>query len=398
MNNFALIQLLFLSLILSVFTEADYFPDKNNWAVSSPEAEGTSAGKVDKLIDLAFADSATQGVVVIKNGKIIGEKYTDGYSSLSHGTSWSMAKSYYAALIGISIDRGEIGSLDDKVSKYLNYYDDERSNITIRDLLDMSSGLEFPSHEHERMFFQMDHLEYAKKVKADTEPGTKFEYNNVNSMILGDILLVATGEKADVLLEKRILQPLNIVDYKLWKDEQGNVMTYCCVDMSARDYSKIGLLFSRNGNWEGNQIISSDYVNETFQVVWETPNRWSEHKRYYSLHWWVSRYDENSKIFNTSGKFGQFTFVDRENDVIVTRITKYNQNEYGSTQKWGPMKYFAWAGIENAINVGRTLLMTGTIKEGDDVITPYTFDEGASTVFYQKYQDFIDAISNISST
>ena len=49
-------------------------------------------------------------------------------------------------------------------------------------------------------------------------------------------------------------------------------------------------------------------------------------------------------------------------------------------------------------NVGRTLLMTGTIKEGDDVITPYTFDEGASTVFYQKYQDFIDAISNISST
>ena len=78
-----------------------------------------------------------------------------------------MAKSYYAALIGVSIDRGEIESLDDKVSKYLNYYDDERSNITIRDLLDMSSGLEFPSHEHERMFFQMDHLEYAKKVKAD---------------------------------------------------------------------------------------------------------------------------------------------------------------------------------------------------------------------------------------
>ena len=62
------------------------------------------------------------------------------------------------------------------------------------------------------------------------------------------------------------------------------------------------------------------------------------------------------------------------------------------------MKYFAWAGIDNAINVGRTLLMTGTIKEGDDVITPYTFDEGASTVFYEKYQDFIDAISNISST
>ena len=165
MNNFALIQLLFLSLILSVFTEADYFPDKNNWAVSSPEAEGTSTGKVNKLIDLAFADSATQGVVVIKNGKIIGEKYTDGYSSLSHGTSWSMAKSYYAALIGISIDRGEIGSLDDKVSKYLNYYDDERSNITIRDLLNCLVVLNFQVMNMKECFFKWIILNMPKKSK-----------------------------------------------------------------------------------------------------------------------------------------------------------------------------------------------------------------------------------------
>ena len=73
-----------------------------------------------------------------------------------------MAKSYYAALIGISIDKGEIGSLDDKVVSYLEYFNDERSEITIRDLLDMSSGLDFPSHEHEKMFFQDNHLDYAK--------------------------------------------------------------------------------------------------------------------------------------------------------------------------------------------------------------------------------------------
>ena len=396
MNNFALIQLLFLSLILSVFTEADYFPDKNNWAVSSPEAEGTSAGKVDKLIDLAFADSATQGIVVIKNGKIIGEKYTDGYSSISHGTSWSMAKSYYAALIGISIDRGEIGSLDDKVSKYLNYYDDERSNITIRDLLDMSSGLEFPSHEHERMFFQMDHLEYAKKIKADIEPGTKFEYNNANSMILGDILYAATNKKADILLEERILKPIGITDYKLWKDEMGNVLTYCCIDMSPRDYSKFGLLFARNGNWNGEQIIPKNFIDETFQVVWETPNWWTDYKRYYSLHWWVSKYDSESKIFNTSGKFGQFTFVDRENDIVVTRVTKYTQPNYGDVQTWGPIKRLKWAGVENAIKTARRLLELGLVSEGPSVNTPKTDPEGESDIFYEKYPEVIDAIANLS--
>ena len=145
-----------------------------------------------------------------------------------------MAKSYYAALIGISIDRGEIGTLDDKVLNYLEYFNDERSEITIRDLLDMSSGLDFPSHEHEKMFFQDDHLAYAKKVGVEKEAGIKFEYNNVNSMLLGDILYQATGKKADILFEERILEPLEITDYKLWKDEKGNVMTYCCVEW-ARD-------------------------------------------------------------------------------------------------------------------------------------------------------------------
>ena len=158
------------------------------------------------------------------------------------------------------------------------------------------------------------------------------------------------------------LQPLSIKDYKLWKDENGNVMTYCCVDMSARDYSKIGLLFSRNGTWNDQKIISKEFIDDTFKVVWETPNRWADYKRYYSLHWWVSKYDEESKIFNTSGKFGQFTFVDRENDLVVTRITKYNQQDSGSIQKWGIMKYLRWAGIENAISIGRKLIESGSIE------------------------------------
>ena len=390
----------FLLLPLAFFTmffRADYFPQSDNWEISSPEVEGISSLKVDKLMEMSFLDKATQAVVVIKNGKIISEKYADGYDMNSHGTSWSMAKSYYAALIGISIDKGEIGSLDDPVAIYLDYFKDERSKITIRDLLDMSSGLDFPSHEHEKMFFQADHLDYAKQVGVEKDAGIKFEYNNVNSMLLGDILLEATGKKADVLFEERILQPLGINDYKLWKDEKGNVMTYCCVDMSARDYSKFGLLFARDGLWKDEQLISKAFVDETFQVVWNlTPERFTDLNRGYSLHWWISKYDDESKIFNTSGKFGQFTFVDRENDVIVTRITKYNQQDSGSVQKWGVMKYLRWAGIDNAINIGRKLIESGSIEAGDDVITPFTDEKGESKEFYENYADIVDAIADLS--
>lgn len=392
-KKFLLIPLAF----FSVFFRADYFPESDNWDVSSPEVEGISSSKIDKLMEMSFLDKATQAVVVIKNGKIISEKYADGYDMNSHGTSWSMAKSYYAALIGISIDKGEIGSLDDPVANYLDYFKDERSKITIRDLLDMSSGLDFPSHEHEKMFFQADHLYYAKQVGVEKDAGIKFEYNNVNSMLLGDILVEATGKKADLLLEERILQPLGIKDYKLWKDENGNVMTYCCVDMSARDYSKFGLLFARDGLWKDEQVIPKKFVDETFQVVWNlTPDRFTDLNRGYSLHWWISKYDDESKIFNTSGKFGQFTFVDRENDVIVTRITKYNQQDSGSVQKWGVMKYLRWAGIDNAINIGRKLIESGSIEAGDDVITPFTDEKGESKEFYENYADIIDAIADLS--
>ena len=378
-----------------VDAEGEYYPDAD-WEKSSPESQGIELKKIKKIMDLSFSDSSTQGVVVIKNGIIIGEKYAEGYTLNSHGTSWSMAKSYYAALVGISIQRGEIGSLDDPASKYLEYYKDERSKITIRDLLNMSSGLDFPSHEHEKMFFQKSHLDYAKNVGVEKEAGLKFEYNNVNSMIIGDILYVVTGIKADKLLVERILDPIGASNYKLWKDEMGAVLTYCCVDMTPRDYSKIGLLFARNGNWEGSQIIPEGFINETFQTVWETPSRFSDYKRYYSLHWWVSKYDDESKIFNTSGKFGQYTFVDRDNDVVVTRITKYSEKDNGDIQKWGPLNFFRWAGVAPAVTAARLLLDLGLIREGSDVNTPITDDSGTSKEFYEKYQEVVDAIADLS--
>ena len=389
-QNCLLIALFFAA---SISASDTYYPS-GEWQKTSPESQSIDQAKVNKIIDLSFTDESTQGIVIIKNGKIIAERYADGYDSKSHGTSWSMAKSYYAALIGISIEKGEIDSLDDPVGKYLDYFNDERSKITIRDLLDMSSGLDFPEDEHERMFFQRNHLDYAKSVGVEKDAGLKWEYNNVNSMIIGDILHSVTGIKADKLLSQRIFEPIGMKNYKLWKDEDGNVLTYCCVDMSAEEYSKFGLLFARNGNWNGKQIIPKDFIDETFQVVWGfTPD---SPKRGYSLHWWISKHDDESKIFNTSGKFGQYTFVDRENDIVFTRITKYAQKDHGDIQKWGPLQYFRWAGVSKAVTAARILLELGIVKEGEDVITPITEAMGESKEFYEQYDNIIDAMADLS--
>ena len=185
--------LIFISISTQVIN-ADSFP-ADEWEVISPSDVGVNNSSVESLISIAFDDSATQAVVIIKNGKIIGERYADGFNKNSHGTSWSMAKSYYAALIGISLERGEISSLDDPVSMYLDYFNDSRKVITIRDILNMSSGLNYPDHQHETMFFKSDQLKYSKKIKLQKEPNTLFEYNNVNSMLIGDILYKVTGKK-----------------------------------------------------------------------------------------------------------------------------------------------------------------------------------------------------------
>ena len=371
--------------------------------IRNPIEFGIDQPKIDNLFNLSFQDEATQSVALLKNGYLIGERYADGFNKDSYGTSWSMAKSFYAALILISIDKGEIANLDEKASNYLPFFDDERSAITIRQLLNMSSGLEYPDHQHETMFFRKDHLGYSKNVKLEKEPDTLFEYNNVNSMLLGEILEVATGKKADILLEERILNKIGIKKKTLWRDEAQNVLTYCCIDMSARDYAKFGQLFSNGGSWDGEQIISKELVDETFQYVWDTPNWWTDEKRGYSLHWWVSRYTEKSKIFNASGRFGQYIFVDQKNNIVFVRITRYKPSE-GSVQKWGNLSWLsALNNVEFLIWFYQKLEKWGFIsieaKEGREVtvITPNTDRDGASKEFYENYSLVLDAIDGLSS-
>ena len=394
-NIYILVLVLTLGLVVPYSSESKVFPD-NEWVIKSASDLGIDQEKVDRLFDLSFGDDATQGVVLIKDGYLIGERYADGFDKNSFGTSWSMAKSFYASLIGISIDRGEINSLDDKVSDYLDYFNDERSEITIRDILNMASGLQFPEHEHELMFFKTDHLDYAKNIGVEKKPNVLFEYNNVNSMLLGDILFRATGQKADELLNERILKPIGADNSTLWRDSADNVLTYCCIDMSARDYSRFGLLFSRSGKWEQDQIISSDYVNETFTPYWEfTPERFTDLNRGYSLHWWFSKNDDEGQIFNASGKFGQYIFVDRKNDVIYTRITKYFPTS-GSKQDWGILERFNVKDIERFLKISRFLEAIGLLDMDDDIKTPNTRSEGESEEFYASYPEIIDAMADLS--
>jgi CubicO group peptidase (beta-lactamase class C family) len=109
---------------------------------------GIDRPKIQILFELSFQDSAIQEVLLIKNRHLIVERYALGEDENSSDPSWGMTKSLYAALIEISIDRDEIDRLDDPVVRYLDYFHNEPRHIRVRDLLDMTSGLDFPAHEY----------------------------------------------------------------------------------------------------------------------------------------------------------------------------------------------------------------------------------------------------------
>lgn len=376
--------------------DAPVFP-KNDWVETSAENLEIDPKRVKHLFELSFQDASTQGAALFVNGKLVNEIYADGFNKDSVATSWSMAKSFYAALIGISIDRGEINSLDDKVSQYLDYFKDDRRDITLRQLLNMTSGLEMPADEHEKMFFTKDHLAYAKNIDRDKVPGEKFEYNNVNSMLLADILFRATGVPADTLLEERILKKIGMDNVTLWKDSAGNPLTYCCIDTTVRQYARFGLLFTRGGKWHDQQIIPRKFVDQTFQLEWsDIPSDSLQVQRGYSLHWWISRYDKQAQIFNASGKFGQYIFVDPKNDTVFVRVTKYYPTG-GNVIDWGPLSFVNQFGsVEFRRKLADVLVRLGFVDIQNDVEAPMTFDDGVSNEFMANYEKIIDALVAIN--
>jgi len=383
-------------LLMSGWTWADenafIFPE-SNWINASSENLEIDPKRVEHLFNLSFQDSSTQGAALFIKGHLVDERYADGFDKDSLATSWSMAKSFYAALIGISIERGEITSLDDKVSQYLDYFEDARRGITLRQLLNMTSGLEMPADEHEKMFFTADHLAYAKKIDLDKVAGEKFEYNNVNSMLLADILFRATGVSADTLLEERILKKIGMDNVTLWQDAAGNPLTYCCIDTTVRQYARFGLLFARGGKWHDQQIIPRQFVDQTFQQVWgDIPSDSLQINRGYSLHWWISRYEEEAKIFNASGKFGQYIFVDPKNDTVYVRVTRYHPTG-GNVIDWGPLGFVNQFGsVEFRRKFADFLVRLGFVDIHNDVQAPMTFEDGVSNEFMTNYEKIIDAL------
>ena len=290
-----------------------------HWGLARAGAASVDVSQagVDAILDHIFSDAATQSALVSKDGYVLGERYADGYDVDSVGTSWSVAKSFYSAAIGVAIEQGFFSSVNQKASEILTeFVGTEKENITIEQILRMRSGLAANTD----VFFSGDQTAHALANALVAPPDTEFSYSNANSQLFEPLLRRTTGMDAHSYLIEKILRPIGIdpANVGLWLDSTGTQpMSYCCIDMRPDDFLRFGLMFAREGRWQGTQVVPESYVTASLDPV-----------GFYGYQWWAMneayfgspvRGDLKSAI----GLNGQRILVWPEEDIVVVVLTKY---------------------------------------------------------------------------
>jgi len=198
-------------------------------------------------------------LLVAHQGRIVRERYWCGLDADSRPNSMSLAKTPLALLVGVALEEGTLRSLDDPLSRYLAEWSrDARGRVTLRHLLEMSSGL----GDAIAGLHLGDHLEDALLSRAaERPPGQAFEYNSANTQLLALVLERATGRPYAELLSERLWRPLQAGEARVWLDTPGgHARTYCCLFATARDWLRVGLLMQSRGCWAGRQVVPEAWI------------------------------------------------------------------------------------------------------------------------------------------
>ena len=300
--------------------------------------EKVNESVLNQLSNMIMSDPATQALIVSHNGNIILEQYGNGYSKTDFVTSQSIAKAFYAVLFGVAIEKGLLDDLDQPISDYLpEWKNDKRGEITIRNLLEMKSGLYRSESWNEEMFLSRNNLDFALSVELVKEPGEIFEYNNVNTALLGPVIEKIYNASPHEVLKKEILNPLEITDYGLWKDHALNDITFHGIDLAPLDFIKFGQLYAQKGSWEGKQLVNKAFMEQSMQPISEGPGE------LYGMHTSIRKMSENKRLLVKEGFNGQYLFVIPEENLVAVKFTKYLHNrENGYVISLGPMDYLLW--------------------------------------------------------
>ncbi|RUT79424.1 serine hydrolase domain-containing protein [Ancylomarina longa] len=288
-------------------------------------------------VDRAYLENhETVAYLIIQNGEILYEEYWDGYNSTSHSNIFSATKSIVSLLIGIAIDEGKIGSVDDRIGKYIpEFSGDNRGKISIRNLLTMSSGLDWdeayssPFSITTKAYYGKKLREVATQQHLAEKPGARFHYQSGNTQLLSFIVEAATGETISKYAEEKLWKPLQATQTALWSVDKkdGDEKAFCCFNTNARDAARFGQLVLNHGNWNGKQLISESYLKEATKAASYLLNEeQTKPLDFYGFQYWILPY-KNMNIPYMRGHLGQYIYSIAEKNAVVVRFGKLKDKQ-----------------------------------------------------------------------
>jgi CubicO group peptidase (beta-lactamase class C family) len=276
-------------------------------------------------VDQWIKDRSVTSLVVLNNGKIVYENYFQGTAPEDRRISWSVAKSYLSALVGILLAEGKIASLEDPVTTYAplltgSAYD----GATLRNVLQMSSGVTFDEDYLDQnsdinrmgrvlaLGGKMDDFTAGLKDRF-AAPGSQWQYVSIDTHVIGMVVRGATGRPVADLLSEKIIQPLGLEQSPYYlTDGVGTAFVLGGLNITTRDYARFAQMFAQNGQWQGQQIVPADWIAAS--TLPSAPT--AAGKIGYGYQWWVPQ-GSPAGTYMARGVYGQYLYIDTARNVVI---------------------------------------------------------------------------------
>ena len=292
-------------------------------------ANNYNKAELPDFINAVNESMETVAFMVIIKDSIRFEKYWHGYSSDTMSNSFSISKSWVSTLVGIAIFEEKIKSVDQKVCYFLpDFCEGKDAELTIKNLLTMSSGLNWnedyynPIGKTAEAYFGNNLGDLIKNLNVVSTPGKVFKYNSASSQLLTFIVEEATGKTISEYASKKLWQPMGAKHPALWSTdvEGGDEKGFCCINSNARDLARLGKLYMHQGNWNGLQLLDSNYIIEATTSANLLDEKGNKNTNYGYQFWLAER--QGLSIYYSRGLWGQYVISIPEKDMIIIRLGK----------------------------------------------------------------------------
>lgn len=307
-------------------TPGAYWPT-DDWRTSTPEEQGMDGAKLAQMLDgIQQQHLGLHSLLIIRHGYIVSETYYGPYQRDTRHELYSCTKSFMSTLIGIAVDQGKIKGTSQRVMDFFPGRtfanpDLRKESMTVDDLLTMRSGLDWIESDqtYTAMYWSKDWAKYVLDEPMAQSPGSQFNYCSGCSHVLSAILQQATGMETREFATRYLFEPLGISSVTWDVDSSALAIGGWGLQITPRQMAKLGYLYLHDGKWDGQQIVSAEWVKTATQKHTEIGGEGG-----YGYQWWIY---PSLGAYTALGRYGQMIFVAPASNLVVVMTAQIDNHD-----------------------------------------------------------------------